>query len=396
MEIKQISRETYDNYLKKVKIKSFLQTSQMSKVMETNNSKTEFLALVDEEEILAVAMAVVRKVFLGIRIDLMTGALSTSPENEYVFYDKLKDYTKQTNCMKLVIKPDKNYCTLDQEGNVIDTADTTCFEKMKEVGYIENDGSITSFEGSPDYQFVKDLSEFMPFEESKLLKSFNQNAQRKIKKGKEMGLRVRCIKKEEIPEFKKLTLETSERQGFSDLPLAYYQMFYESFPQNAEFLISEIDLNYSIEKLKSLIKDLEQSPKNNKQKIESLRNEVEILEEFKREAEGDIIPLANMIMVYLEDQAIYFLGGSLTKYQKLPGAFMVQLEAMKRTIERNIPIYNFFGVDGSFDGSDGVLRFKQNFNGYIIRKVGAFIFYPHPRKYKVIQALKNIKNKIKS
>lgn len=119
MEIKEISKETYDNYLKQVKINSFLQASQMSNVLETNNCKTEFLALVDDKEILAVAIAIVRKVFLGARIDLMTGAISTEPKNEYIFYDKLKDYVKQENCLKLVVKPDKNYCMLDQDGNII-------------------------------------------------------------------------------------------------------------------------------------------------------------------------------------------------------------------------------------------------------------------------------------
>lgn len=96
----------------------------------------------------------------------------------------------------------------------------------------------------------------------------------------------------------------------------------------------------------------------------------------------------------MKNQAIYFIGGSRTEYQKLPGAFMIQFEAMKRTIQRNIPLYNFFGVEGNFDGSDGVLRFKKNFNGYIIRNAGSFIYYPHPFKYNVIQTLKNIKNRI--
>lgn len=47
MEIKEISKEIYDNYLKQVKINSFLQASQMSNVLETNNVQTEFLALIE-------------------------------------------------------------------------------------------------------------------------------------------------------------------------------------------------------------------------------------------------------------------------------------------------------------------------------------------------------------
>lgn len=120
-----------------------------------------------------------------------------------------------------------------------------------------------------------------------------------------------------------------------------------------------------------------------------------MLEQIKKESKSNVIQLANMIIVYLDEQAIYFLGGSSTKYQKIPGAFMIQFEAMKRALQKNIPSYNFFGVQGNFDGSDGVLRFKKNFNGYIIQKVGAFIYYPYPCKYKIIQFFKQIKNKIK-
>lgn len=395
MEIKEISKEIYDNYLKQVKINSFLQASHIGKVLETNNCKTEFLALVDDKEILAVAIAIVRKVFLGVRIDLMTGAISTEPKNEYIFYDKLKDYVKQENCLKLVVKPDKNYCMLDQDGNVIQTLDSTCFENMNKIGYIVNDGSVTTFDGSPDYQFVKDLSAFFSGEEVDLLKSFNQNAQRKIKKGNDMGISVRSVKRQELKEFKKLTLETSERQDFSDMPLEYYDAFYDAFSENAEFLTSEIDLDNSIKKLTDLIESCSTSKKNNKQKIESLYKEKEMLEQIKKESKSNVIQLANMIIVYLDKQAIYFLGGSSTKYQKIPGAFMIQFEAMKRALQRNIPSYNFFGVQGNFDGSDGVLRFKKNFNGYIIQKVGAFIYYPYPDKYKMIQFLKQIKKKMK-
>lgn len=43
---------------------------------------------------------------------------------------------------------------------------------------------------------------------------------------------------------------------------------------------------------------------------------------------------------------------------------------------------------GEFDGSDGVLRFKQNFNGYITRKMGTFRYYPKPFKYKAIKTIK--------
>ena len=56
--------------------------------------------------------------------------------------------------------------------------------------------------------------------------------------------------------------------------------------------------------------------------------------------------------------------------------------------------YNFYGISGNFDGSDGVLKFKQNFGGYITQKVGEFAYYPQPVKYKLIQGMKKILGRV--
>lgn len=85
MEINEISITQFDDFIQKVSVNSFLQTSQMSNVLEASNIQTKLLGLIDGGEIVAVALAVIRKVFLGTRIDLMTGAISIEPENEYIF-----------------------------------------------------------------------------------------------------------------------------------------------------------------------------------------------------------------------------------------------------------------------------------------------------------------------
>ena len=388
MIIKEISRNEYDDFLGRVESYSFLQTSEMAEVLKSNNRKIKLLALVEREKILAVGLAFIRKIFGGERIDLMVGASAVDPSYEYIFYDKLRAYVKEEGFLKLVIKLDKDYRIYDQEGNLLDEKDTSYIEEMKKVGYMENDGSVTSDDGSPNFQFIKDMKDFIPDKDDDLLKSFNKNAQRKIKKAKELDIKVRAIKREELEDFKVLTEETAKRQGFGDKSINYYQTFFDEFASRTEFLTSEIDFNHSIAKIENLIGSMDQNSKGNKERIASLRKDVEMLEAFKKEAKRDVIPLANMILVYLEDEVIYFLGGSLTKYQKLPGAFILQYEAMRRICQREIPVYNFFGIDEGFEKSDGVLRFKQNFNGYVIQKAGAFIFYPDPEKYLELEKIK--------
>lgn len=322
----------------------------------------------------------------------MVGANALDEKYEYIFYDKLKDYVKKLGCLKLVIKLDYTYCKYDQDGNLISEKNDYFLNKMKEVGYMKNDGSISTYDGLPDYQFVKDLNEFS-LDDDSLLKSLNNNAQRKIKKAKELGIKVRSIGKDELEEFKTLTFDAAKRQGFNDKSLEYYKTFYDEFDKDCDFLVSEINLDESISNLEELLSSITESSKN-KQRRQSLKNEIDSLIKLRKKSKSSSLSLANMILIYSKDQAIYFLGGSSTKYQKLPGAFILQYQAMRKVMEKNIPIYNFFGVDGLFDGSDGVLRFKQNFNGYILRKTGAFIYYPNPGKYKRLKIIKKIKKKL--
>lgn len=393
MEIKEVSRKEYDDFLKNVSHYSFLQTSQMNEVLISNGRKTKLLALVDNGEIYAVALAFIRNIFQGERMDLMVGASSITSEYEYVFYDCLKDYVKGSDVLRLVIKLDHDYLILDSNGEEISIPQKAYFDKMKDIGYIENDGSIQSYDGSPDFQYVKNLTEYMPNDYKKLLKSFNKNAQRKIKKAIELQVKVRKIHPDEMEEFKKITLETAERQEFGDKSLEYYKTFYNEFNEACEFLVAEIDLKRAIEKINKEISDINPSSKN-KQRLASLEKDLDMLEEIRNKEKKDKLIIANMILVYTKKEVIYFLGGSLTDYQKLAGAFLLQYEAMKITMDRNISIYNFFGIDGVFDGSDGVLRFKQNFNGHIVNKTGAFIYYPNPIKYKAIETLKRLKRNI--
>lgn len=394
MEIREIDRESYDNFLERLP-SPFLQKSAMGEVLKSNGRKIKLLGLFEGEDLYAVGLAFYRKINGGERMDLMVGARGLEEKYEYLFYDKLRDFVKGTDVLKLVIKLDQDYMIYDQRGEGGEKISDDFFEKMKNAGYIENDGSILSEDGSPDRQFIKNLEDFYPDDYQGLLKSFNKNAQRQIKKAKELGLTVLPIDFSDLETFKEITGETAQRQGFGDKALAYYETFYREFGEDCEFLSARIDFDKSISLIEGEIEKTGTSSKN-KERRASLEKDLEMLEGFKKEAGSQIVDLANMILVYEKDQAIYFLGGSLTKYQKLPAPFLLQYEAMIRAMKRGKKLYNFYGVDGEFDGSDGVLRFKQNFNGQVLRKTGAFIYYPDPKKYQRIQKLKEIKRKFKN
>ena len=92
----------------------------------------------------------------------------------------------------------------------------------------------------------------------------------------------------------------------------------------------------------------------------------------------------------MPQESTYLFSGSYTEFNKFYAPAVLQEYMILETIKRGIPRYNFLGIQGIFDGSDGVLRFKQNFNGYIVRKMGTFRYYPRPLKYKMISLIKKL------
>lgn len=82
--------------------------------------------------------------------------------------------------------------------------------------------------------------------------------------------------------------------------------------------------------------------------------------------------------------------GSDEKYEDLFAPYEIQDTMITEAVKEGIPLYNFYGVSGKFDGSDGVLGFKTHFNGYTREMVGSFDFPVQKTKYYFYRLFKKI------
>lgn len=195
-----------------------------------------------------------------------------------------------------------------------------------------------------------------------------------------------------------------------DKPLDYYEQFYDSWGDRAEFMLASLNfqdyydkldqqqasLILKIDKLKA---ELETNPNSEKKQnqLRELSSQSETFDVRKNEALSLIdkygqadVPLAASLFVYTKQEAIYLFSGSFPEFNKFYAPALLQDYVMKEALKRGISSYNLLGITGNFDQEDGVLRFKQNFNGYITRKMGTFRYYPKPLKYKALQTIKKI------
>lgn len=387
MSLEIIDKKVFETFCNTVNYKSFMQSVEMADLLEKRGYQVTYLGLKEADELQVAGVLYSTPVAGGLHMEINSGPFYQEETLLEPFYVALKDYAKKNGAIELVIKPYDNYQTFDSDGNPISEEQSHFLDTLKNLGY-QHDGFQTGYPGGePVWHYLKTIK---GDDTKSLLKSFNKNCSRNITTALNYDISIRNITREEIPQFKQIIEETGKRQGFEDKSLSYYYDLYDSFGPNAEFLVAEINSIAALAHLDQKISLLNPSAKQYEQQLQKLEKQKNIVQEILAGKESENVPLACALIIYTPSEVTYLFGGSYTKYQKFSAAFLIQYHAMKRSLQKGITLYNFLGIQGIFDGSDGVLRFKQNFNGYIVRKMGTFRYYPHPLKYKLIHNLKKI------
>ena len=402
-----LTKEEFQAYSDQVSSRSFMQSVQMGDLLEKRGARIVYLALKQEGEIQVAALVYSLPMLGGLHMELNSGPIYTQQDALPVFYAELKEYAKQNGALELLVKPYETYQTFDSEGNAIDVKKKSIIQGLTDLGY-RFDGLMTGYpNGEPDWLYYKDLTDLT---EKNLLNSFSKKGKPLVKKAETFGIQLKKLKREELSIFKDITRSTSERREYSDKSLEYYEKFYDAFGDQAEFLIATLNFSEYLSKLESeqtkleeildkLQLDLSKNPHSEKKQnqLREYSSQFETFEVRKAEARDLIekygdedVVLAGSLFVYMPQETTYLFSGSYTEFNKFYAPAVLQKYVMLESIKRGIQKYNFLGIEGVFDGSDGVLRFKQNFNGYIVRKAGTFRYYPKPLKFKVISLIKKL------
>ena len=388
MTFKRLSQEEFVNHSASCAQRSFMQTVEMEMLLAKRGFTCQYVGHTNEhDEVTVSAVLYSMPMTGGLHMEINCGPVSTNPHDLQAFYRELKTYAKENGALELIVKPYETYQTFDSNGQPTSPEKTELIKDLTDLGY-EFDGFQTGYPGGePVWHYLKTIKEA---DSKSLLKSFNKNCSRNITTALNYDISIRNITREEIPQFKQIIEETGKRQGFEDKSLSYYYDLYDSFGPNAEFVVAEINSTAALTHLDQKISLLNPSSKQYEQQLQKLEKQKNIVRETLAGKESETVPLACALIIYTPSEVTYLFGGSYTKYQKFSAAFLIQYHAMKRALQKGITLYNFLGITGEFDGSDGVLRFKQNFNGYIVRKMGTFRYYPQPLKFKVLNMIKKM------
>ena len=387
MTFKIISREDFYQHSLTTSNHSFLQSIEMADLLQKRGATIQYIGWEEQGTLAISAIIYSLPMTGGLHYEINSGPIVTDARYLPDFYKALQDYVKENGGIEFILKPYDHYQVFDSNGNPTEKEQEQLLHSLLDLGY-QFDGLQVGYPGGePVLHYLKGLTDF---DEKSLLKSFNKNCSRNITTALNYDISIRNINRDEIPQFKQIIEETGKRQGFEDKSLDYYYDLYDTFGDDAEFLIAEINRANAFAYLDQKISLLNPSSKQYEQQLQKLEKQKTIVRETLADETAETVPLACALIIYNPSEVTYLFGGSYTKYQKFSAAFLIQYHAMKRALEKGITLYNFLGIQGIFDGSDGVLRFKQNFNGYIVRKMGTFRYYPNPLKFKTLSLIKRI------
>ena len=407
MTLTTISKEEFTSFANTVSHRSFIQSAEMADLLVERGNTVQFIAWKEDDQVQVAAILYSLPMTGGLHMEINSGPLYQEEAMLEPFYVALKDYAKENSAIELVIKPYDTYQTFDSDGNPTSEEQTHFMDTLKNLGY-QHDGLTTGYPGGEgDWLYVKDMEGIT---EKNLLQSFSKKGKPLVKKAKSFGIELKRLNRNELQLFKDITSSTSDRRDYQDKTLDYYQTFYDSFGDKADFMVATLNFHHYYtnlekdqaklaQKIEKLQKDLEVNPNSEKKQnqLREFSSQFDTFEVRKKEAkeyiekygDQDVI-LAGSLFVYMPQESTYLFSGSYTEFNKFYAPAVLQEYMMLETIKRGIPRYNFLGIQGVFDGSDGVLRFKQNFNGYIVRKMGTFRYYPSPLKYKLISLIKKL------
>lgn len=407
MSLQELTLDQYQEFLDSQQGYSFLQTREMATLLTKRGMTVRPMALIKDDQVMVAGILYSLPMTGGLHMEINSGPVIANEAYLSEFYQLLQDFAKKNGALQLIIKPHQTYQTFDGQGQPSSPEKTELISQLTSLGF-QFDGLQNGYPGGePDWHYVKDLTGLT---QEHLIASFSKKGKPLVKKTNSFGIQIQALKREELERFSKITAATSDRREYQDKPLSYYQDFYDSFGEKAEFLMASINFqdyhdNLLLgqtrlkEKLAQIQADLDKIPNSRKKQNEhrEISSQIETFETRLTEAKDwmttygtEDIDLAASLFIYTPEELVYLFSGSLTEFNKFYAPVALQEYAMRKALDLKIPFYNFLGIQGIFDGSDGVLRFKQNFNGYIVRKMGTFRYYPNPLKFKFLQLIKKL------
>lgn len=419
MKFINIDENTYNAFVETHPNATFLNSIYAAKKYERKGWKHDYVAVQKEDCIVAAALIVYTPLRKYQYVYIPRGFVMDYQDSELVtfFTKSIKEYAKQLNALYLLMDPYVSYVERDENGKEVEggTNQKEVVTQLQKLGYLHQ-GFKVGFDVATQCRWMSVL-DVQGKTKEEVFASFDSQTRQNIKNTIKTGVKVRLLQREELSLLEKMVEEASDKHGFEQLSLSFYEEEYDCFKEHATAYYAYIDTQ---EYLDTIVSDMEveksnkekaeqglaENPhsKNSKTRLNTAISRLQALEKRYEDAKqlqqecGKEVGLAAAMFVKYGQEIVYLTSGSSDVYKRFKGAYALQWHMIQMCIEEGYHYYNFYGVSGYFQEGEegyGVFNFKRGFKAKVVELVGDFILPVQESAYRRYRFLQKIKKSIR-
>lgn len=251
------------------------------------------------------------------------------------FLDQIVDFSREKGFLKLEVFPRVLLSIRDNKGTVLDSWDQSSLKRQFSAAGFKYQGETVNYQMKAGrWAFVKDISEIKTVDQ--LRASYRKTLRARLRQTEDR-VRISTLKRSELPTLIGLIDDSDERNGVAGRELNYYQMMYDAFGPDVQFMVA-------------------------------------------RKSDDDT-PVAGAIFIHHGHEISSYLSGMNRHYRHLNGRAWLQDYVMTKYLNTEGTRVNFFWIEGRFEHNH-LLEFKSGFGGIVEEYVGGFEKVLKPLSYK--------------
>lgn len=406
-----LTPEEYQQFELQHPLGSYTQSISQFHLLRQRQRDAFLLGVKDDGRIVAAALVTTEITRFGHVYLFDRGPLMDFNDRALVtfFARAVRDFAKKQGALYMIWRPNVTYANTDDKGQLIGATNDQFLTMMTAAGFTHEPFQFgMSTTGSPTWEYVKPLVGLDG--EQAVRQSYTKSAQYYLKKNQQFGIQLRELSREDLPEFKQLTQTTADRLHYHDKDLSFYEAIYDNYGDDATFVFAELNFERYLaeenqkvaaldQKLAKIQEKIDKYPHQDKfkrqfaefddQKQHHLKRIEQASQQFTAAGQATVV-VAGALFIAQPQEMTYLYSGTYETYMDYYAPYQIQDDMIRRAVAQDIPCYNFYGISGRFDGSDGVLGFKTAFAGHARQLVGDFILPVNGTKYHLYRLLKRL------
>lgn len=371
-----IDAKEHDKFVENHPLCNLLQSSNWAKVKD--NWGSEIVGVYENGVLVASSLVLIRP--LPMKLSMLytpRGPIMDYSNQELVtfFLKELKKFGKKKRALFVKMDPTIHYKDFHLgEEQIVNPAAQSIIDTLIASG-AKHQGLTMAMDATIQPRFQANIYK-EDFSEGQLSKS----TKKMMKQAQKKGVTIKMGQAELVDDFAKVIELTTERQNISLRNSDYFKKLLMIYPENSFIMLAEVNLKERYEETKlrfdknkedlANLKENQVKKRHNLEELDfSLTREMTELEENINHS-GDVATIAGALAITFGSTSEILYAGMDERYKRYMPAYLTWFDAINECFERGCETCNMGGLEGSL--SDGLIKFKANFNPTVNEFIGEF------------------------